>query len=204
MSCCLQRRSSFYFVEENQRIMARGKNLMKYLLWALVAVLLLFMLLPSILVKVVSPDKLFNPPSTEEVGELPPLELSLLDLVTGDSTVLRTADLEGLQVLYFWTEACQPCPSEMENLVRLKNEMGDDLNVWAVSIDKAQDRAGRYATLHPQPFPLFYRTKGDLPEGLSRGKAPQSWLVINPDKAYRQMVPVNWSSPEFMEWLKSQ
>ncbi|MBR9922512.1 MAG: redoxin domain-containing protein [Bacteroidetes bacterium] len=177
----------------------KRKTIWNILIGLVIFIVLALMIAPAIFVKLADPERVFSPPSLEERAEVPDLEFQLLDLSGGDTLEFHSAKAGKQQIIYFWTENCHPCPPELRLLEKFRKETEERIDIWAISIDKAPDRAGRFAELYQDNIPLYYRIEGDLPEGLSRTKTPQSLYIDGKGNAYWQKIPVNWADEAFLE-----
>ncbi|MCB0707153.1 MAG: hypothetical protein KDC34_17675 [Saprospiraceae bacterium] len=176
----------------------------KVVLTILVIGLLGLMILPSILVKLVDPEKAFAPPVLEKIEEPIALDFQIIDLKTDkiSSIQIDSSMLEVSLILYFWAENCHPCAAELELLKKLKDQMGTDIVIYPISIDKAQERGKRFADLLTEDIPLYYWLEGDLPLNISRSKVPQAIVIGLDGSQYHQVGPANWIAPDFVKWLE--
>jgi cytochrome c biogenesis protein CcmG, thiol:disulfide interchange protein DsbE len=120
-----------------------------------------------------------------------------------DRTV-RLQDLKGkIVVLNFWTTWCGPCAEEMPSLERLHKQMGSKVTVLGVSTD---DDNGAYHQFLKQ-YNIDFLTVNDQQKKSAEiyGTTGQpETFIIDPSGVLRRKFigPVNWTSPEVVEYLQ--
>lgn len=120
-----------------------------------------------------------------------------------DRTV-RLQDLKGkIVVLNFWTTWCGPCAEEMPSLERLHQQMNSKVTVLGVSTD---DDNGAYHQFLKQ-YGIDFLTVNDQQKKSAEiyGTTGQpETFIIDPSGVLRRKFigPVNWTSPEIVEYLQ--
>jgi len=107
-------------------------------------------------------------------------------------------------VLNFWATWCPPCVDEVPSLVKMQEQMRDQVTVLAVSVD--EDEAIYRKFIHD------YGAEGLLAvREPSRKRAelygttgyPETFIIDRNGVVQRKLVgPVNWTDPEMMGYLR--
>jgi peroxiredoxin len=127
-----------------------------------------------------------------------------------DFTVQETSrtvslhDFRGkLVVLNFWATYCAPCVEEMPSLVRLQKEMGPNLTVLAVSQDPDENQYRRFLETYHIDFLTVRDPQAKSSALYGTTGIPETFIIDRSGVIRRKMIgPVNWSSPEMLEYLK--
>jgi cytochrome c biogenesis protein CcmG/thiol:disulfide interchange protein DsbE len=118
---------------------------------------------------------------------------------------VRLNDLKGkkIVILNFWTSWCEPCIVEMPSLSRLQKQMGSQITVLAVSTD--DDPAAYHHFL--QQYGIDFLTVNDSKKQSSDLYAttgqPETFIIDQAGVVRRKFIgPVNWTSPEIVDYLQ--
>jgi thiol-disulfide isomerase/thioredoxin len=120
----------------------------------------------------------------------------------GQKTV-QLSQLRGKPVLLnFWATWCPPCVQEVPSLVALQQQMGGKVVVLAVSMDVDED-AYKTFTAKRMPGVLTARDPDQKSSKLYGTFAyPESFLIDKDGRIQRKFIgPVEWTSPEMMEYF---
>ena len=113
-------------------------------------------------------------------------------------------DLRGkLVVLNFWATYCAPCVEEMPSLVRLQKDMGSNITVLAVSQDPDESKYRRFLEIYHIDFLTVRDPKAKASTLYGTTGIPETFIIDRSGVIRRKMIgPVDWSSPEIVEYLK--
>lgn len=105
-------------------------------------------------------------------------------------------------VLVFWATWCPPCVEETPALVEMQKQLGDKVTVFAVSAD-VDDAAYQKFVSHNMPGVLTARDGQNHSNGLYGTYAfPESFIIDRQGIIRRKLIgPVNWTSPEVIDYL---
>ncbi len=120
----------------------------------------------------------------------------------GQKTV-QLSQLRGKPVLLnFWATWCPPCVQEVPSLVALQQQMGGKVVVLAVSMD-VDEEAYKTFTAKRMPGVLTARDPDQKSSKLYGTFAyPESFLIDKDGRIQRKFIgPVEWTSPEMMEYF---
>ena len=126
--------------------------------------------------------------------------LELRDLQGAKHTL---ADYRGKPVvLNFWTTWCPPCVEEMPSLVQLQKRMGPRITVLAVSWDASESDYHKFLRKYNIDL-LTVRDPQKMTSDLYGATGqPETYIIDASGMLRRKFVgPVNWSSPDIIEYL---
>jgi peroxiredoxin len=120
-----------------------------------------------------------------------------------DRTV-RLQDLRGkIVILNFWTTWCGPCAEEMPSLERLHKEMGQNVTVFAVSTDDDNDAYHKFLKQYDIDFLTVNDQQKKSAEIYGTTGQPETFIIDPSGKVRRKFIgPVNWTSPEIVDYLQ--
>jgi cytochrome c biogenesis protein CcmG, thiol:disulfide interchange protein DsbE len=113
-------------------------------------------------------------------------------------------DLRGkLVVLNFWAAHCGPCVEEMPSLAQLQKRMGSQVMVVGVGVDTSDGDYHSFLREHNIDF-LTIRDADKESYGLYGATGyPETFIIDRSGTIRRKFVgPVNWTSPEIVEYLQ--
>ncbi len=120
----------------------------------------------------------------------------------------RTISLHALRgkpvVLNFWASWCGPCIEEMPSLIRMQKQMGSNVTVLAVDIRDSE--ADYYNFLHQYQVELLtVRDAQDKSSDLYGTTGQPETFIIDAKGTLRRKIvgPLDWTSPEILEYLKT-
>ena len=126
------------------------------------------------------------------------------DFTVQDSDrTIALRDFRGkIVVLNFWATWCPPCIEEMPSLSALQARLRDRVNVVAVSVDEDADAYHRF--LRENNIQLL--TVRDPQRNSNRlygtDKYPETYIIDRAGILRRKFIgPVEWTSPEIIEYL---
>lgn len=137
-------------------------------------------------------------------------KLRLIGSTAPDFTVQdtdRTVNLRDLRgkivILNFWTSWCEPCIVEMPSLSRLQKEMGSKVTVLAVSTDDDPTAYHRFLRQYNIEF-LTVNDRAKRSSDLYGTTGQPETFIIDPSGVLRRKFigPVNWTSPEIVDYLQ--
>jgi len=108
-----------------------------------------------------------------------------------------------LIVLNFWATYCEPCVEEMPSLVQLQKQMGPNVTVLAVSSDPDESKYRRFLETYHIDFLTVRDPQAKTSALYGTTGIPETFIIDRSGVIRRKMIgPVNWSSPEMIEYLK--
>jgi len=119
----------------------------------------------------------------------------------------RTVNLRDLRgkvvVLNFWTSWCEPCITEMPSLAQLQKQMPTKVTVLGVSTDVDPTAYHRFL----QRFNIEFLTVNDPQKNSSdlygTTGQPETFIIDANGTLRRKFIgPVEWTSPEIVEYLE--
>ena len=113
-----------------------------------------------------------------------------LTVETMDGTSLALHEQQGKVLLInFWATWCAPCREEIPDLVELQNDLGDDLMVVGVSLDReGASVVTPFIEEYDINYPLVLDTDGTLESTLGPVQALPTTLVVNPEGTITRRV----------------
>ena len=137
-------------------------------------------------------------------------KLRLIGATAPDFTVkdsdrmVRLQDLRGkIVVLNFWTTWCPECIEEMPSMVRLQKQMGSKVTVFAVSTDDDSDAYHKFLKKHDIEFLTVNDQQKKSAELYGTTGQPETFIIDPSGVVRRKFIgPVNWTSPEIVEYLE--
>lgn len=127
------------------------------------------------------------------------------DFTVSDGTKnIELAQLRGRPVLLvFWATWCPPCVQETPALVALKQQMGDKLVIFAVSMDEDADAYQSFASKR-MPGILTARDAEHKSSSMYGTFAyPESFLIGKDGKIVRKFIGAEeWTSPEMLDYFQ--
>jgi peroxiredoxin len=120
-----------------------------------------------------------------------------------DRTV-RLQDLRGkIVVLNFWTTWCPECIEEMPSLDRLQKQMGSKVTVFAVSTDDDNEAYHKFLKKYGFDFLTVNDQQKKSAELYGTTGQPETFIIDPSGVVRRKFIgPVNWTSPEVVEYLQ--
>jgi cytochrome c biogenesis protein CcmG/thiol:disulfide interchange protein DsbE len=119
----------------------------------------------------------------------------------------RTVNLRDLRgkivILNFWTSWCEPCIVEMPSLGQLQKQMSPKVTVLAVSTDADPGAYRRFLRQYNIEF-LTVNDPDKKSSDLYGTTGQPETFIIDPSGVLRRKFigPVNWTSPEIVEYLQ--
>ena len=96
-----------------------------------------------------------------------------------DGSTVDIASLKGKVVLInFWATWCPPCRREIPDLIKVREQTGDDVVILGVSVDEPDVELGSFMAKMGFNYPI-YRDAGDIASGLNMTSIPRN-LVFTP------------------------
>lgn len=137
-------------------------------------------------------------------------KLRLIGSTAPDFTVKdsdRTVNLRDLRgkivILNFWTSWCEPCIVEMPSLAQLQKQMGTKITVLAVSTDDDPSAYHRFLRQYNIEFLTVNDPKKQSSDLYGTTGQPETFIIDPSGVLRRKFIgPVNWTSPEIMEYLQ--
>ena len=105
-------------------------------------------------------------------------------------------------VLNFWATWCPPCIEEMPSLTAMQARLGDHVDAIAVSVDEDAEAYNRF--LRDNNIQLLTVRDPERKSNHLYGteKFPETYIIDRSGILRRKFVgPVQWTSPEIMEYL---
>lgn len=131
------------------------------------------------------------------VGSLAP-DYRVLDLTTGDSIDIRSANIGHVTLINVWATWCAPCRQEMPSMELLYNKLKDrGFRIAAVSIDGGNGKAVRlFAKEYNLTFDILHDSSGLIQQAYQMVGVPQSFLLDRNGRIrYASLGADDWDSP---------
>ena len=106
-------------------------------------------------------------------------------------------------VLNFWATWCPPCVEELPSLMNLQERMrGRGITVLGVSIDVDGDAYHRFLKMHNINFLTVRDPDKKVADMYGTTGWPETYIIDREGVIRRKFVgPVDWNSPEVMQFL---
>jgi len=110
------------------------------------------------------------------------------------------AKLEGkVAIVHFWATWCPPCVEEIPALSRFwdKYRTRDDVQLFAVSVDKDWKAIDAFMQKNPSAIPLFHDPGASTAKRFGTVQYPETYVVNAKGRVLlRVQGAVNWSDPD--------
>jgi peroxiredoxin len=139
-----------------------------------------------------------NQPRLRMIGNKAP------DFTVKDSDrTVALHDLHGkIVILNFWTTWCAQCIEEMPSLEQLQRQMGSKVTVLAVSTDDDNDAYHKFLKKYGFDFLTVNDQQKKSAEIYGTTGQPETFIIDPSGVLRRKFIgPVNWTSPEIVEYL---
>lgn len=125
-------------------------------------------------------------------------------LHNGAKTISLQQDRGHIVVLNFWASWCPPCLEEFPSLMQLQQEM-PNLRVVAVSFDTDKQAYQQFlAANHITGITTAIDPSGHTNREYGTLRPPESYIINSQGIIVRKIVgPINWTSPEMLNYLKN-
>lgn len=112
-------------------------------------------------------------------------------------------DLHGrIVILNFWTTWCAQCIEEMPSLAQLQRQMGSKVTVLAVSTDDDNNAYHKFLKKYGFDFLTVNDQQKKSAEIYGTTGQPETFIIDPSGVLRRKFIgPVNWTSPEIVEYL---
>lgn len=116
---------------------------------------------------------------------------------------LALRELRGkVVVLNFWAAHCGPCIEEMPSLVQLQERMRDKVTVVGVSVDTSIDDYHTFLREHNIDFLTVLDADKSSYNLYGATGYPETTIIDRNGTIRRKFVgPINWTSPEIVDYL---
>lgn len=106
-------------------------------------------------------------------------------------------------VLNFWATWCPPCVEELPSLMTMQNRMkGNGVVVLAISIDVDGDAYHRFLKQHDVSLLTVRDPEQKVSSVYGTSGWPETFIIDRQGVVRRKFVgPVDWTSPEVMQFL---
>jgi cytochrome c biogenesis protein CcmG, thiol:disulfide interchange protein DsbE len=106
-------------------------------------------------------------------------------------------------VLNFWAAHCGPCIEEMPSLVQLQERMGSRVTVVGVGVDTTDSEYHSFLREHNIDFLTVRDADKESYDLYGANGYPETFIIDGSGTIRRKFVgPVNWTSPEIVEYLQ--
>ncbi|WP_426417175.1 TlpA family protein disulfide reductase [Aestuariirhabdus sp. LZHN29] len=129
---------------------------------------------------------------------LPMLELNRLD-----GSTLMVDELYGKPlIINIWATWCEPCREEMPALQRLKDKMGDRVQVIGISVDQDTNLIQEFNRRYGLDFAPYWDPDGRLAERLGVTLYP-STLMVSAEGVWLDLMVGDreWDSDEMVDYI---
>lgn len=125
--------------------------------------------------------------------------------VTDSDRTVSLHDYRGkIVVLNFWSAHCEPCIAEMPSLVQLQKRMGDKIIVVGVAVDTENDEYHAFLRKYGIDFLTVLDSDKKSYNLYGATGYPETTIIDRNGMARRKFaLPMNWTSPEIVEYLQS-
>jgi len=123
----------------------------------------------------------------------------------GDRRVALSSLRGKVVVLNFWATWCPPCVDEVPSLVKMQQQMRDQVTVFAVSVDEDEDIYRKFIHDYGAEGLLTVREPAHKGADLYGATGyPETFIIDRNGIVQRKLVgPVNWTDPEMMGYLRT-
>jgi cytochrome c biogenesis protein CcmG, thiol:disulfide interchange protein DsbE len=105
-------------------------------------------------------------------------------------------------ILNFWATWCPPCIQEMPSLTTMQARLGDRVNVLAVSVDDDAEAYNRFLREHNIGLLTVRDPERKSNRLYGTDKFPETYIIDRQGVLRRKFIgPVEWTSPEIMDYL---
>jgi len=125
--------------------------------------------------------------------------------VTDSDHTVSLHDYHGkIVVLNFWSAHCAPCIAEMPSLVQLQKRMGDKITVIGVAVDTENDEYHAFLRKYGIDFLTVLDADKKSYNLYGATGYPETTIIDRNGMARRKFaLPMNWTSPDIVEYLQS-
>lgn len=136
--------------------------------------------------------------------------LPAFQAVTLEGKAISEKDYLGkLVIVNFWASWCGPCVEEIPSFLRLKEAMGDDVQILAISNDSTLEDIEIFLKSFPRFKAPLVEIVHDAPPTLTVTKLfdvfrlPESYVFDRSGRMVRKVVgTIDWSSEDAMGYLR--
>ena len=125
--------------------------------------------------------------------------------ITDSDRTVSLSQFRGKPVLLnFWASWCGPCIEETPSLVQLQRELGNKVTVIAISEDADEAAYKQFIRDHKVDL-LTVRDSGSQKANETYGtfKFPETYVIDGNGTIVRKFIgPIDWNSPDIVEYLK--
>jgi cytochrome c biogenesis protein CcmG/thiol:disulfide interchange protein DsbE len=124
----------------------------------------------------------------------------------GDRKVALNQFRGQVVLLNFWATWCPPCVDELPSLMNLQERVkGKGIVVLGVSIDVDENAYHRFLKQYNVNFPTVRDPEQKVSSMYGTTGWPETYIIDRNGVLRRKVVgPINWNSPEVMEFLGKQ
>jgi len=114
------------------------------------------------------------------------------------------SDLRGkVVVLNFWASWCEPCIEETPSLIQMQKLMGAKVVVLGVDIRDTDNGYHQFLTKYHVDFLTVRDAKDKSADLYGTTGQPETFIIDSAGIVRRKLVgPMDWTSPEMIEYLK--
>ncbi|MBX3039311.1 MAG: TlpA family protein disulfide reductase [Bdellovibrionaceae bacterium] len=147
-----------------------------------------------------------SPAATRGLESLPQFKVENLA-----GKVVSSEDYAGRVVIVnFWASWCGPCVEEIPSFVRLKETLGNDIQILAISNDNTREDIDIFLKSFPQFKGPGIEIVHDIPKDFPLTKMfgvyrlPESFVFTKSGRMIRKVVgTIDWASPDAVDFLKT-
>jgi cytochrome c biogenesis protein CcmG, thiol:disulfide interchange protein DsbE len=125
--------------------------------------------------------------------------------ITDSERTVSLHDFRGKPVvLNFWASWCQPCIEEMPSLIRMQKQMAPGVVVLAVDIRDSEDAYHKFLVQYHIELLTVRDAKDKSADLYNTTGQPETFIIDSKGILRRKLVgPMDWTSPEMIEYLKT-
>ena len=138
----------------------------------------------------------------KEIKKVKPFEITDLD---GNKTIIKSST-EKVILINFWATWCNPCIKEIPDLLKLKDQFKDEIDIYFMSVDQnVKKTVPKFLKKHNfKDMLIFNDQKLKVSQAFNVKVMPTTIIIDkNFQETYRVNGYVDWLNDEYKDLIKS-